>query len=198
MISLTGHPGWISPPGVPSLSSADASRRPPARSMLLKLSTQKSYQPEVSADDRCVARGYIWVRVWNYANWKLPTVGCYGCSMKSVYFLKSSNPGSLSCPCQQRFLKSWRPLGWAELSWAELLPLKSYRGIHHGLACCLQPFLVSRIFWIQAWAEADAILFWSVTVGFRMRSNIVPVHSIGIVLECIGYDCIGLKAMRLE
>lgn len=45
-------------PGVPSQSSADASRSPPARSMLLKLLTRKSSQPEVSAADiHCVSFG---------------------------------------------------------------------------------------------------------------------------------------------
>ena len=37
--------------GVPSPSFGDASRSPPARNMLLKLSTQKSSQQEVSAAD---------------------------------------------------------------------------------------------------------------------------------------------------
>lgn len=55
VLSLIRHLGssiFLSPaPGVPSQSSADASRSPPARSMLLKLSTRKSSQPEVSAVD---------------------------------------------------------------------------------------------------------------------------------------------------
>lgn len=37
-----------------------------------------------------------------------------------VYFLKSSDPGALSFPCQRRLLRSWRPLGRAGLLWFNL------------------------------------------------------------------------------
>lgn len=134
VVSLTCHLSISPALGVPSLLFEDASRSPLARSMLLKLSTQKSYQPGVSASDNCcVARGYSWLAAWNYANWKLPTVGCYCCWVKSVHFLKSSEPDALSCPRELRFLKSWRPLGRAEL-----LQFVTQRRLV-GFGCSLHP-----------------------------------------------------------
>lgn len=58
-----------SAPGVPSQSFADASRSPPARSMLRKLLTQKSSQPEVSAARiHCGVQHYSQGATWIYAN----------------------------------------------------------------------------------------------------------------------------------
>lgn len=78
-----------SAPGVPSRSYADVSRSPRARSMLLKLLTQRSSQPEVSAAHvHCVDSLYSQGARWLYAKWKLTTVGCCprccNCSAKSV------------------------------------------------------------------------------------------------------------------
>lgn len=69
-----------------------------------------------------------------------------------VYFLKSSEPGALSRPCQQRFLKSSRPLGRAVLLWFEL-----YGELQWALA------VVCDHFW-----------FVMVTVGLSQRTVCAP------------------------
>lgn len=111
--------------GVPSLWFDGVSRSPPARSMLQKLSTQRSYQLEVSPAGSCC----LWFpAVWHDSKWKLPTGSCCS-SLELSHFLKSSEPGTLSYPCHFRSLKSWRPIGKAEL-----LQTKPYRGVHWALA----------------------------------------------------------------
>lgn len=136
VVSLICHL-FSSAPGVPFLSSADAARSPPARSMLRKLSTRKSCQPEVSTVDI----HSVWLgRSLKESHECMHTERCcpLRCSCSDVssaaglllYFLKSCKPGALSCFCQQRFLKSHL----AELLW---LKLQSFRGLYQLSATCV-------------------------------------------------------------
>lgn len=93
-------------PGVPFQSCADVSRSPPDRSMLLRLSTQKSSQPEVRAQcTHCGVRPYGQGAILMYAN-----AEAYNRSLMelhsevssaaalSVHYLKSGYRGTLPAP----------------------------------------------------------------------------------------------------
>lgn len=91
----------------------------------VKKSTGQEYAAKIINTKKLSARGkcsgYPLCGLALQSRSKMTTVGC-SCTAKSgqlqallVRFLKSSEPGVLSHPCQQRFLKSWRPLGRAVL-----------------------------------------------------------------------------------
>lgn len=125
-------------PGVPSQSSADASRSPPAKSMLLKLSTQKSSQHEVSAADihRGCSRGsnvnLCKVKADNGGLLELLGGMWLSLQVLSASFLKSGDPGTIH---------SWKAAGPLGRSRAAAVRVVQ-RGFSEGFGVGLQPFLV--------------------------------------------------------
>lgn len=113
-----------------------------------------------------------------------------------VYFLKSSEPGVLSHPCQRRFLKSSRPLGRAVLLWFKFFTEVLWTlavDCNHFWFVMVTVSLPQRIGCAPAWLLAENILL---TSALKIRWRIVRVYNnnLGLVslivlaMVCTSYN----------